>query len=327
MIEERRIVSNLYQMATTRYPMTFESATPAKEGMLLKGEEKEYFLLKRFNGESKELIASLEAENYLLKSGFQWTSPTIPLISGSGNLEKAGQSYYMKDSQPRGKSLESRWQFQFGCEFLASIHQAGEGFQPQEKAGWEWPDWIHLFEMTRDSIYELHTSVIQSSESRLTKYFNQTVREALSAIEETIAHLKSVGYYEQRKEGMKKGYISLNQLPSLIPGLEYDILDLMVPDLPACGLGTIFGQLKDWNSSRVINDVIDMFVAYNKVRRLTTDEVDLCKAFLKFPWKFWWVTEKYFLKEEEKNHKKYRKELKYLSKGNIREIRGSILEI
>ncbi len=326
-MNEYSIVPNLYQLATTRYPMTFESATPAKEGLLLKGEEKEYFLLKRYTGENKELIACLEAENYLLKNDFRWTATTIPLIGGSGNLDKAGQSYYLKECRPQGKSLQSRWHYQIGSELLAKIHLAGEGFQPEIKNGWEWPDWIHLFEMARDSIYEMHTTVLQSSESNLTKYFNHTVKDALSDIEEAIVHLRSVGYHEQRKEGLHRGYISLSKFPSLRPGLEYDLIDLMLPDLPACGLGTFLGQLRDWNSSKVINDVIDLITMYEKIRPLSTDEIDLIKGFLKFPWKFWWMTEKFFLKEENKDYKKYKKELKHLIKGNFKEIRASLLEL
>ncbi|AZR73780.1 hypothetical protein BBF96_10515 [Anoxybacter fermentans] len=328
MTEKSEIAHSLHQVALTRYSITFESAIQTEDGLLLKDDNDEYYHLKKYSGERQELLASLEAEEYLLKNGFKWAVPSIPMIGGETNLKYDGQDFYLKKWQPGGVDFPFRWHYQLGSEILAWIHQAGEGFQPGIKEGWEWPDWVQLFEMARDTIYELHTTIIDEKEEKLAKYFDKTVSDAFRAMQEAIIHLKKAGYYEQRLEGMSRGYISLSQVPAPTLGMEFDLLNLIIPDLPACGLGAYLGQLGHWRKVRVINDVIDLITAYNHIRPLKSEEIDLIKGFLKFPWHFWWVTEKYFLREKEKKrNKKYAKALRKISQATTKEIYSALLEL
>lgn len=318
----------LHQLAAAHYPIAFEAATPEENGLLLQGEGR-YYMLKRFEGKRSELAVAMEAEAYLRRNGFEWMVQGVPLIGGHMSLEDREQVYYMKTWQPKEPPKAYRWQHLFGSESLARVHLAGEGFHPATLEGWEWPDWVRLFEMARDVIYEMHTTVVGGKEEKVAKYFERTANEAIRSIEESIVHLKSIGYHEQRAEGMKKGYINLSKVPSPTPGLQFDLVGKIVPDLPACGLGSFLGQIGDWTKRRVINDVIDLLDVYNQTRKLSSDEIDMIKGFLKFPWQFWWVTEEYFVKQqkEKKRNKAYAKALKDVFGGYSKEIRSGLQEM
>lgn len=317
----------LHHLAKAHYPISFETATQEENGLLLQGDDG-YYVLKRFEGQRPELDVALEAEAYLRKQGFSWAILGVPMIGGQMSLEEQEQIYYLKTWQPKEPKRQYRWEYLFGCESLARVHLAGEGFHPQTLEGWEWPDWVRLFEMARDVIYEMHTTVTKGKEEKIAKYFERTANEALRAMEDTIVHMKAIGYREQRAEGMKKGYINLNQVPTPVPGLQFDLVGKIVPDLPACGLGAFLGQIGDWTKRRVINDVVDLLDAYNQIRRLSSDEIDLIKGFLKFPWQFWWVTEEFFVKQAgtKKRNKVYAKALKDVFGGYSKEIRSGLQE-
>lgn len=318
----------LHQLAAVHYPITFEAATPQENGLLLRGGDG-YYLLKRFEGRQPELTVALEAEAYLCRKGFEWVIPGVPLIGGNFSLEDREKIYYLKSWHPKEPEKTYRLQYLLGSESLAKVHLAGEGFHPVMVDGWEWPDWVRLFEMARDVIYEMHTTMVSNKEDGLAKYFERTAKEAIRSIEEAIVHLKSVGYHEQRADGIKKGYINLNRVPSPTPGLQFDLVGKLVPDLPACGLGAFLGQMGEWTKRHVINDVVDLLDTYNKVRKLSSDEMDLIKGFLKFPWQFWWVTEEYFVRQqkEKKRNKVYAKALKDVFGGYSREIRSGLQEM
>lgn len=328
MATERGLGVYLHQIATTNYPLTFEKARSVKEGLLLESDREQYYLLSQFAGNNRELLTSLEAEKYLQKRGFSWIAPAIPLTGGTAELTHQGQNYYLKDWHPKDQNATYRWEMQLGSEILARVHLLGENFQPQATNSWEWPDWIKLFEMARDTIYELHTSVTSEQEKKLIKYFDQTAKDAIMAMEEAIVHLKKIGYEEQRADGMRKGFINLSQTPGIKLGMKFDLLTSLNPDLPACGLGSFLGQTGDWKKKIVINDVVDLLNVYNRIRQLTTDEIDLIKGFLKFPWKFWWATEEFYPKNQlKKRGKRYAKELKAIRKSNPLEIQRALQEL
>lgn len=328
MAKERGLGVYLHQIATTNYPLTFEKASSVREGLLLEGDQEQYYLLSQFAGNQLELQTSLEAEKYLENRGFSWLTPAIPLTGGSSEMVHGGQNYYLKDWQAKNQKPTYRWQMQLGSEILAKVHLLGENFQPQTANGWEWPDWMKLFEMARDTIYELHTTITSEQEKKLIKYFDQTAKDAILAMEDAIVHLKEIGYDDQRTEGMRKGFINLSQVPGINPGLKFDLLVSLNPDLPSCGLGSFLGQIGDWKKKIVINDVIDLIDAYNRIRKLSTDEIDLVKGFLKFPWKFWWATEEFFPKNKlKKKGKRYAKELKSIRKSKTLEIQKALQEL
>lgn len=331
MTEENGKKPDLYRLANVHYPIPFETAAPLDEGLLLKGDRGDYYHLKKFEGGSRQLFNAFEAKEYLKNRGFAWTTSIIPKLSGENNLKQDTTEFYLKEWNQNENELPSRWQAQLGSELLASIHKAGEGFRPAQPDQWEWPDWIKLFEMARDTIYELHSTVIESKESKLTKYFDRTAGDAARSVEEAIVHLKRVGYYDQREEGKRKGYVSLSRIPSPSLGMKFDLVEMITPDLPACSLGTYLGQLGDWSEPKVINDVIDLITIYNQIRPLSGDEIELIKGFLRFPWHFWWVTEEYFIKAEkkklEKVHKRYGRALKGVYKNYKIDIPAALQEL
>lgn len=327
MVDGQKHEVALLQGATVNYPVRFETALQVKNGLLLKDGTDKYYLLKKFPGNERELAVSLEAESFLRQRGFRGTVPGIVFSHGGEGLEHGRQSLYLKYWHPEVEALPYRWQTQFACETLAQIHLSGEGFHPGSGEGWNWPDWVKLFEMARDAIYELHTTVVLRANERLLKYFDRTAKEAICAIEEAIVHLKAAGYYELRAAGMRHGYVNLSRAPSLAPGGCFDLIGKIAPDLPACGLGAFLGQMGDWSKLQVINDVLDLLETYGKIRPLSTDEVALVKGFVKFPWQFWWATEQYFeLEEESKRLKRYKKALKSVYGGVSQEIRAALQE-
>ncbi len=325
--KDNRVGVNLYQAATTNYPLTFKTASPIKEDLLLKGDQEKYYLLKKFDGKENELASSIEAEEYLQNKGFKWITPTVPMKDGRKGLEYEGQNYYLQGWQPE-LEIPLRWQWQLGSQLLARVHLLGENFQPQIIEGWGWPDWIQLFEMARDTASELHTIMVNEKKGRLIRDFDRTVGNAIKSTEEAIEHLTKVGYFEQRAEAMQQGYISLSQIPGAGPGLKYDLVGYITPDIPACGLGAFLGQNLDWSSDLVINDVVDLITMYNKIRLLSGDEIAIIKGFLKFPWNFWWTTEEIFVKNKVKEKdKSYADKLKAVITSMDDKIRIALQEL
>lgn len=327
MVEEKKHEVTLAEGTAVHYPIRFETALQVKNGLLLKDGSNTYYLLKKYPGNERELAVSLKAEAFLRKNGFKGTVPGIVMSNGNESPEQGRQSFYLKYWHPEVESLPYRWQTQFACETLAQIHLRGEGFHPGNGEGWNWPDWVKLFEMARDAIYELHTTVVLRANERLLKYFDVTARDAICAIEEAIVHLKSAGYYQLRAEGMRHGYVNLSRVPNPAPGGTFDLIGKIAPDLPACGLGAFLGQMGDWSKLQVINDVLDLLELYGNIRPLAAEEVQLVKGFLKFPWQFWWATEQYFeLEDESKRLKRYKKALKSVYGGISKEIRSALQE-
>ena len=326
----KEITSSLQNKALTQYPLVIEKTISTDEGILLKTEKNQFYHLKRYSGAGEELKAALEAEDYLVEKGFSWSASHIALVNGEVSLKHNNQEYYLKKWQPEKLEMPNKWQLQLGCELLAEIHKLGEGFKTDSNDSWTWPDWIKIFEMARDTIYELHTAVIKEQRKKLTKYFDRTAPKAFKDIEKAIVQLKRAGYYEQREEAIKTGYISLSQVPTPSLGMNFDLIELLVPDLPACGLGAYLGQSCHWQQEKVLNKVVELLEVYDQKFRLFNEEIEVVKGFLEFPWEFWWVTEQHFLKSEKrdkKRNKKYAKALKKIYKYSNGEIMSALNEL
>lgn len=316
MANEQEFSYYLYQTAKIQYPLSFLDVAPHNDGLILTGDDNELYFLKKYEGRLEDLSTAVKAEKYLHSAGLEWVAPTILLSSGKDHLKYDGKTFYLKRWFPKEMDLPFKWQLQFGSEVLATIHKKSEGFKLEAEEDWQWPDWIKLFQMARDTMYELHTVVVEKQGEQMVKYFNPTAELALIAMDEAINHLKRAGYPEQRTEGMRKGYVSLTRVPGLFPGDKFDMIGRITPDLPACSLGAFLCQIGDWKNPWVINDVVDLISSYNQIRELSIDELELVKGFMKFPWLFWNAAEEYFLqKDGKKNELRYTQELKAITKS------------
>lgn len=321
--ELRRIIQRCYGIKVF-------SMTPIKRVFRVETNLGTRFFKPFFLGEER-LKLIVKAKEHLVKRGFEQFVPFIPTLDGKQYFRYKNHLFYMNPwVQGHPSNYDNPFELRQGVRLFAQFHEAARGFTPPQEMHrclGRWP------EMFSERLRELEECWDRAREIQRPSAFDvgflRKIDYYLKQTEKSIELLANTEYQNLCKRAAKEepfchhdpahhNILVTTANEFVLIDFDYLLEDLHLHDLASLIIRN--AKESDWNLNR-IRYVIN---AYREIREVTLEEMAVIRAFLTFPYDFWFLVRARYIEERPVSSAYFMKEL--ARKTRDEEIRQRFLD-
>ncbi|WP_180954119.1 CotS family spore coat protein [Bacillus sp. M6-12] len=254
------------------------------------------YALKKVNFTPEKLNFIYEAQEYLWEKGYQHQSRWLPASNGQPYVKSADGSYYYINQWINGKEsdVKDSEQLKTMMEMQANFHLSSLGFTPSSKAKVPamWEQGIKDYEFIVKELKSFYADIKQQPLSKFESAFFQTAEPMTNMAEEGLALLKQSSYEKamnraMAEKGLVHGDFAYHNFIKATDGDLYVIdFDLCAQNLRILDLAYFIRKVMDrakWD----INLTYTILEEYHKINPITEDELQILKAMLHLPKRYY----------------------------------------
>jgi CotS family spore coat protein len=286
--------------------------------------DKGVFALKKVSHKPEKLQFLYEAQEHLWNNGFQTLSRFVKTLDGKPFVDLGDELMFLNTwLDGEEMNVKSREHLIEVVQLQARLHQASRGFNPSVHASIKtrWAGWIERFEDQLNDILIVHDRLKgQTPESELEFVFLKTVEPMLEMAEKSVDLLKAspyqdVLYRERQLRGFVHGDFTYHNFIRSPQGVMQVIdFDYCAHELRAHDFARFLRKMlrrSDWNPE-VAETILR---TYHAVDPLHEDELQVLKAVMYFPQRYWRAVERGFLSH------------RYSPEGSVKKMRQEVAKL
>ncbi|MFD2169016.1 CotS family spore coat protein [Tumebacillus lipolyticus] len=282
------------------------------------------FALKKVGHKPEKLQFICEAQEHLWNNGFQKLPRFVKTGDGRPFIEvEDGLIFLSNWIEGKESNVNDLVQLKQIVRLQAELHRASRGFQPSVEAHIKtrWAGWIERFEEELADIADTYKRFRgQQPQSELEEVFLATVEPMLEMAETGVRELKASPYREVlRRERNLRGFVhgdftyhNFIQTPDdemMVIDFDYCAHELRAHDFARFMRKML--RRTDWSV-----DTGNLILrTYHEVDHLYEDELQVLRAVLFFPQRYWRAVERGFLS------------LRYTPEGSIKKMRQEVARL
>ncbi|KEO82739.1 CotS family spore coat protein [Tumebacillus flagellatus] len=285
------------------YGLEVLSAEPVRAVVRMET-DKGVFALKKVSHKPEKLQFMYEAQEHLYHNGFQELPRFIKTLDGKPFVD-LGEELLFLNTWLDGEEMNvhSREELIEVVKLQARLHAASRGFEPSVNASIKtrWAGWIERFEDQLNDILIVHDRLKgQEPQNEMEAAFLETVEPMLEMSRKGVELLKAspyldVLYRERSQRGFVHGDFTYHNFIRRPDGVMQVIdFDYCAHELRAHDFARFLRKMlrrSDWNP-----ETADLILStYHTVDPLHPDELEVLKAVLYFPQRYWRAVERGFL--------------------------------
>jgi CotS family spore coat protein len=264
------------------------------------------YALKKVVHPEEKLLFIYQATEHLWKNGFTALSRFVPTKEGQPFIKKEDGLYFLSEWIAGHESdLNDPDELKQAVELMARLHFASRGFVPTIDAMTKtrWAGWVERFE---SELHDLVTQKLRISETPASQWneleyvFMQTIEPMMEMAETGVQILRESGYPrvlgEARKQrGFVHGDFTYHNFIRMTDGnmsvidFDYCAFELRVHDLARFMRKMLRRSHWDPELGHTI------LSQYHAVNPLSQDELEVLRAVLYFPQRYWRAVERGFV--------------------------------
>lgn len=254
--------------------------------------------LKETKSDEAKILFAASAYEHIYNNGFRQISCINRNLNGSGHMKYDKTNYILQDfTNGRVYDADTTEKAAVAGKALAEIHKAGEHFipSPGSRARVDWGKWMGKFKANSISLKKYKDLIyLKEKKSGIDKIFLENANEFLEKMQHAHSLLNENGYLDKVRLAMSCNQVTHGEFKKHAI-LEGEPEGVFITNFEECSydicefdIATLFESFSGKNKGEL---AVAAANAYSEVRPLDDCSVNIIKAFLICPKRFFKVAE------------------------------------
>lgn len=292
-------MQDLERILMQEYQISPKSIKYAKNNYMIDADDAR-FILKRMNCSKERIQFIFEAKRHLVNKGFTCIDEDVPTLSEQPCITFEDNYYVLtKDIQGKECDFDNREHIVKSSIVLASMHSCSKGFLPSSEArSIDELGKLPLYFNKRLEELKKLKKIAKKGRAPFDYMFLENVDYYISLAEECLNELNVSNYMsvveKTKQESLfchhdftHSNIVLCDEQPYLI-NFNYCCFEIKVYDLAN------FIRRKMRKCHWDVKEAFNIIDNYSKIENISNDDFEVLKIILKYPQKFWRVSNKYY---------------------------------